>query len=173
MREWLVWLLLGLLSAGLGLLALGNLMAASIAVATVTGAVLLIAGAFQAAAGLRGHGRATRAAGIGAGVLIGLLGIAFLADPLRGTVSLAFLVTIGIGLAGILRLAMAWGMRASRYYWLMLVSGALSILLAGVILASWPAASAILLGAIVGLELLFNGLALVVLALFLRARDAG
>ena len=50
----------------------------------------------------------------------------------------------------------------------MLISGALSILLAGYILANFARASVNLLGILLGIELLFNGAGLIVLAFFLR-----
>jgi len=177
MGEWWIWLGLGLVSVFFGILALGNTMAASIAVTTLTGALLLVAGGIQTVLALCRGGDAARpgqkALSATLGGLIAALGLSFLLDPLKGTVSLAFLVTVLIGLGGAIRLAMAWGMRRSRFYWLMLGSGALSILLAGLILANFAVASVSLLGIILGLELVLNGLALIVLSLFIRTHDAG
>jgi len=53
-------------------------------------------------------------------------------------------------------------------FWPMLLSGALSVLLAGYILANFFDIAPQLLGILLGVELLFNGAGLVALALFLR-----
>ena len=164
---------LGAVSMLFGVLALANAVAASLAVATLTGALLLIAGVVQAVTGWREPGTGHKAVSVGLGLLMAVLGLSFLIDPFQGLVSLTVLVTLLIGLGGIGRLLLAWTMRETRFFWLMLVSGALSILLAGVIAANFAAATYVLLGIIVGVELLFNGLALIVLALFLRAQDDG
>ena len=47
MSDWIKWFLLGLLSIAFGVFALGNAIAASVAVTVVTGVLLLIAGALQ------------------------------------------------------------------------------------------------------------------------------
>lgn len=168
MDPWIKWLLLGLLSVGLGLLALGNMVAASVAVSTLTGALFLVAGVAQAAAGLSGMTFGSRPLAVILGLLMAVLGISFLANPLEGAVSLALLVLVLLGLSGALRLSFAWWMRQTRFYWPMLVTGALSILLAGLIAANFAEMSTRLLGLVLGVELLFNGAGLVVIALFLR-----
>lgn len=168
METWIKWMVLGLLSVVFGLLALGNSVAASVAVTTITGALFLIAGVAQAAAGLWGMPFGSRPLAIILGGLMAVLGISFLANPLEGAVSLALLVLILLGLSGILRLGFAWGMRPTRLFWPMLATGALTILLAGVIAANFADISTRLLGILLGVELLFNGAGLMVVALFLR-----
>lgn len=56
MSDWVKWLLLGLLSIAFGVFALGNAIAASLAVTVVTGALLLIAGAMQVVGGFTVEG---------------------------------------------------------------------------------------------------------------------
>jgi len=168
METWVKWLLLGLLSVGLGLLALGNMVAASVAVTTLTGLFFLVAGALQAAAGLSGVTFGSRPLSVVLGSLMAILGISFLANPLEGAVSLALLVLILLGLSGILRLSFAWWMRQTGFYWPMLATGALTILLAALIATNFAEMSTRLLGLLLGVELLFNGAGLVVIALFLR-----
>ena len=50
----------------------------------------------------------------------------------------------------------------------MLISGALSVLLAGYIWANFETASISILGIMLGIELLFNGWGLIVMGLFAR-----
>jgi len=169
MQPWLKWLLVGVLSVVLGIAALGNAVAASVAVTLVTGLFFVLAGVLQIGLSLQG-GADHRVLQIALGALMLLLGVSFVGNPLQGTVSLALVVTILLAGSGILRLALAWAMRATQYFWGMLISGALSVALAGYILANFAAASVALLGLLLGVELIFNGAGLIVLGLFLRAR---
>jgi uncharacterized membrane protein HdeD (DUF308 family) len=84
-------------------------------------------------------------------------------------ISLALLVTILLAANGMVRLVLAFRMRATRFFWPMLISGALSVLLAMYILANFATASVTLLGILLGVELLFNGAGLIALAFFLRS----
>jgi len=169
MARWMTWVGLGAASLVFGVLALANAVAASVAVTVVTGVLFLVAGVGQVLAGLAEEGTARRVFTVGLGALMLFLGGSFLVHPMEGTVSLAILVTILIAVSGVIRLALAWNMRATRFFWPMLATGALSVLLAGYILANFAAVSVALLGILLGVELLFNGAGLIALGLFLRA----
>lgn len=167
MAVWLRWLLLGILSIVFGIFALNNAVLTSLAVTTVVGVLFLISGVIQAVVGFGDDGAWNKILSVGLGVLMAILGISFLANPFSGTISLALLVTVFIGAAGIVRIVLAWRMKQTRFFWMMLISGALSVLLALYILAN-PGLTVALLGILLGIELLFNGAGLIVLALFLR-----
>ncbi len=171
MSEWARWLIAGLLSVVLGLLALANAVAVSIAIVWVTGSMLLLAGGVQAVIGIRDSGIWNKLLSVGLGLLIAGLGWSFMRNPLEGTMSITAVITLVIAVAGVVRLFSAFRMRQTGYYWMMLVTGSLSILLAGALLANFLQASEKLLGILLGVELLFNGAALTVLALFLRAHS--
>ncbi|QIE40955.1 HdeD family acid-resistance protein [Meridianimarinicoccus aquatilis] len=170
MAIWTKWLLLGIASVVFGLLALGNAVAASIAVTLVTGLFLTIAGGVQIffAVGTQGGHKIWA---LVLGIVTLLLGLSFMINPLEGTISLATLVTVLLFAGGLLRLVLAWSMKQTQYFWPMLISGAMSVLLAGYILANFAAASLSLLGILLGVELLFNGSGLIVLALFVKSRE--
>lgn len=169
MSNWIKWLALGILSVVFGLFALGNAVAASLAVTVVTGLLFLAAGGIQVAVGLSEPGTGRKVFSVLMGVLMLLLGVSFVANPLEGVVSLALLVTIMLAASGVLRLVLAWGMQATQFFWPMLASGALSVLLAGYIVANFATASVSLLGILLGVELLFNGAGLIALAFFVKA----
>jgi uncharacterized membrane protein HdeD (DUF308 family) len=171
MQNWVRWLLMGILSAVFGLLALGNAVAASIAVTLVTGVLFVIAGAGQIWIGVGEAGTGHKIFAVLLGVLMVVLGISFIKNPLEGTISLALLVTILIAAGGAIRLMLSLAMRQTPFFWSMLLSGALSVLLAGYILANFAAVSVALLGILLGIELLFSGAGLITFALFLRSRQ--
>jgi len=164
---WLKWTLLGVVSILFGIFALNHAVLTSLAVTTVVGALFVIAGGVQTVAGIAETGLGTKLFAVGLGVLLALLGLSFLSNPLAGTVSLAILVTAFIAAGGVVRLVFAWRLRTTPAFWLMLISGVLSVLLAGYILAN-PGVTIALLGLLLGIELIFNGAALVALGLWLR-----
>lgn len=169
MSEWTRWLVAGLLSVALGVLALGNAVAVSIGIVWVTGSMLLLSGSVQTVIGFSDTGVGNKVLSVMLGLLMAILGISFMRNPLEGTMSITAVIVLVIAAAGILRLFWAFRMRETRYFWIMLVSGSASILLAGFILANFTHTSVRLLGILLGVELLLNGAALSVLALFLRA----
>jgi uncharacterized membrane protein HdeD (DUF308 family) len=169
MTQWMKWVLLGVLSLICGIIVLGNTVLASVAVTSVTGALFLLAGAAQIVGGANADSLGSKAFSIGMGALAVILGLSFLFNPLEGAISLALLITLLLLVGGVARIAFAWTMKETQFFWPMLISGALSILLAAYILANFAAASVQLLGVLLGVELLFNGLGFVVLGFFLRS----
>ena len=173
MKLWVKWLIIGILSVLFGIFVLANPIAASVAVTLVAGWLFLIGGGIQVWAGFGAEETSSKFMGIGLGVLMILLGISLVFQPLQGLISLATLATIFIALNGITRLITAWRMRSTPLFWPMLISGAVSILLAGYILANFFDVAPQLLGILLGVELLFNGAGLIALAFFLRtAKEA-
>ncbi|WP_172329996.1 HdeD family acid-resistance protein [Mangrovicoccus sp. HB161399] len=168
MKTWLKWLLVGAISAAFGILALSNTVLASVSVTILTAILLSAAGVFQIVAGITDQRLGNKIWNVVLGALMLFLGISFWSNPLEGAISLALLVTILIASGGILRMFLAWQMRKTQYFWAMLVSGAVSILLAALIFADFETLSVQILGIFLGIELLFNGISLMVLAFFLR-----
>jgi uncharacterized membrane protein HdeD (DUF308 family) len=96
------------------------------------------------------------------------LGLSLTLHPLDGMISLATLVTILFAASGITRLISAFQMQKTSFFWPMLISGAFSVILAGYIVANFFEIAPSLLGLLLGIELLLNGMGLIILALFLR-----
>ncbi|MEM1429482.1 MAG: DUF308 domain-containing protein [Pseudomonadota bacterium] len=168
MSDWFKWVLLGVLSIVFGALALNHAVVFSLAITTVVGALFLISGIIQAVAGFWDEGMGSKAISILLGVVMALLGYSFLANPLSGTISLALLVTIFIAAGGVLRLMFALRMKGSPVFWAMILSGVVSLGLAVYILLN-PAVTVALLGILLGVELIFNGVGLVALGLWKRS----
>ncbi len=62
----------------------------------------------------------------------------------------------------------AWSYRPHRGWWMMLINGLASLLLAGILLVGWPFSSMVTVGLLVGVSLLFDGLALLVIGFYAR-----
>ncbi len=168
MKDWVKWLLLGLVSVVFGVFVLGNAAMASLAVTTLTGALFVLSGGFQIAGGFAAESTGSKVFSILLGVLMVLLGLSFLFNPFEGTISLALLVLILLAASGITRIVFSWRMRNTAFFWPMLISGALSVLLAAYILANFATVGPQLLGILLGVELLLNGAGLIVLSFFIR-----
>lgn len=168
MKLWVKWLVLGILSILFGLFVLANPIAASVAVTIVAGVTFALMGAAQVYAGWTSEDRWSRYMGTGLGILMLLLGLSLMFRPLEGILSLATVVTILFGLNGVMRLMTGYQMKDTPLFWPMLISGALSILLAGYIVANFFNIAPQLLGLLLGIELLFNGAGLIALAFFLK-----
>lgn len=168
MKLWVKWLVIGILSVLFGIFVLANPIEASVAVTILAGSLFLVAGAVQIWAGVGAEETSSKLMGIGLGVLMLLLGFSLVFQPLQGIISLAMLATILIGLNGAMRLITSWQMRETPVFWPMLFSGAISVLLAGYIIANFFEIAPQLLGILLGIELLMNGTGLIAFAIFLR-----
>ncbi|SFU15086.1 HdeD family acid-resistance protein [Sedimentitalea nanhaiensis] len=173
MKTWVKWLILGILSIAFGLFVLANPVAASIAVTTLAGIMFAVSGGIQLVAGFGEESTGAKLMGIALGVLMLFLGVSLMFHPLQGVISLTLLVAILFLASGIARVITSFQMRDTLFFWPMLLSGALSVLLGGYILANFATVAPSLLGILLGIELLFNGAGLMALAFFLRtARGA-
>jgi uncharacterized membrane protein HdeD (DUF308 family) len=165
MKNWLFWLIIGLISIVGGIIALFNPLAASMAAERLAGWIFLIVGLLQIFSAFRERGWA---ASIWAG-LIGLLGVvvgvSLLQNPLAGVVSLTVLVAILFLIVGISKIIMAMQIRGARFFWLVMLSGIISIVLAVMIFANIPVAAATVLGILLAIELISNGASLIALSL--------
>jgi uncharacterized membrane protein HdeD (DUF308 family) len=172
MSDSLKWMLLGLLSIVFGVLALNFAALTSLSVTLVVGAMFVVAGIAQAVAGFREKGGGARAWAIGLGAVMALLGVSFLVNPFAGTISLSILVTAFIGASGVLRLMHAREARGTPTFWMMIVTGLVSIALAVFILVN-PQVTLVLLGIVLGVELIVNGAALIAWGWHCRSRERG
>ena len=168
MKEWVKWLALGILSVVFGIIVLGNTVVASMAVTTITGVMLLASGGFQIVGGLSAEGIGSKVFSLILGALMAFLGFSFLFNPMEGMISLAMLVLLLLAASGLVRIVFSMRMRGTQFFLPMLVSGVLSLLLAGYIWINFATASVALLGIMLGVELLFNGSGLILLAFFIR-----
>jgi uncharacterized membrane protein HdeD (DUF308 family) len=170
MSDSLKWMLLGLLSIVFGVLALNFAALTSLSVTLVVGAMFVVAGIAQAVAGFREKGGGARAWAIGLGAVMALLGVSFLVNPFAGTISLSILVTAFIGASGVLRLMHAREARGTPTFWMMIVTGLVSLALAAFILFN-PQVTLVLLGIVLGVELIVNGAALIAWGWHRRTRE--
>ena len=168
MSEWLKWLLLGLLSVVFGIIVLGAPVIASIAITTLTGFLLIISGVLQFIGGFSVEGMASKILSWIMGLVMAFLGWSFLANPLEGVLTLAFVVLILFAVGGIARIILSFQMRGTQFFWPTLLSGIVSLGLA-IYVWSTPGGALTILGILLGVEMLMNGFGLIFMALFIKS----
>ena len=109
-----------------------------------------------------------------ASALIALaVGFVLLVEPITGALSLTLVLIVFFTVEGIASIMYALEHRrelSGRWEW-MLISGIVDLLLAGIIFAGFPGTAAWALGLLVGINMIFGGVALVGIAA--HARSAG
>ena len=170
--HWKFFLIEGLVLLGLGVAAVCVPPLATIAVEIFVGWLVLVSGILGLVMTFQTRG----SPGFGWSLLSAVVGIAagavLLIWPLSGVLSLTLILTIFLASEGIISIMYAFAHRreSSSRWELMLVSGIVDLLLAGIIFAGLPGTAAWAIGLIVGVNLFFGGMALTAMAL--QARSA-
>jgi uncharacterized membrane protein HdeD (DUF308 family) len=148
----------------LGLVAVALPSVATVATELLIGFVLIVSGIAQlfTSFSLRGWGGFLVA--LLAGVLYIVAGGLLLTYPLRGVLALTLVLGMFFLLAGGFKITMSFALRPLPHWGLVLASGVLSLFIALLILANWPSAAAWAIGLLVGVDLLFTGAAMVMVA---------
>ena len=170
--HWKMFLVEGIVLVILGLAAVMLPLIATLAIALVVGWVFLLSGIV----GLVATFRMRRAPGFWWSLVSGILGIVagliLLRWPLRGAFSLTLILTTFLVLEGVVSImfALEHKRELSGRWGTMLFSGLVDLILAGLIFAGLPATAAWAIGLLVGINMIFGGLALIAMAL--HAREA-
>lgn len=96
------------------------------------------------------------------------IGVLLLLFPLPGILSLTLLVMAYLIVSGILRIFLAFRLRPLDHWGWHLIGGLLALVLAALILTQWPEAAAWIIGLLVGIDLIFSGWTLFMLAVATR-----
>jgi uncharacterized membrane protein HdeD (DUF308 family) len=170
-HHWKLFLIEGVILVALGLLAIAVPILASFAITILFGWLFLISGIV----GLFTTFAMRRAPGFWWALVSATLGIVIggwlLVQPALGLVSLTYLLIAFFVVEGVVSIMYALdhrGALSGRWEW-MLVSGIVDLLLATVIFLGLPGAIAWALGLIVGINLVFGGASIIVMALAAHA----
>lgn len=160
----------GIVIAILGLLALLFPLVATVSVAVVFGGLLVAGGLVHVAHAFR----ARRWRGFVPEALLGVVyafgGIALLSNPVLGVVTLTLLLVAYLLLAGLVEVAMGLAFRREENWAWVVVSGVLSVVLAGLLWVGFFTVVPWALGVIVGVHLLATGVSMIVVARGVRRR---
>jgi uncharacterized membrane protein HdeD (DUF308 family) len=108
-------------------------------------------------------------------LLIGLLsivaGVLLLINPAEGTLTLTVILVAWFAAMGLLRLYAAWRERGSQGAPVVALNGAISLVLAILILVELPSSAAWAIGLLVGVDFVFAGFALITAGMEARKPD--
>jgi len=168
--HWRLFLTEGIVLVVLGILAVVVPPIATIALEILIGWLLLLSGVV----GLVTTLRMRSAPGFSWSLLSAILGIVagviLLRWPLSGAVSLTLILTVFLTIEGVASIFFAFEHRRelTGRWGMMLFSGVVDLLLAGIIFAGLPGTAAWAIGLLIGINLVFGGSALVAMALHAR-----
>jgi uncharacterized membrane protein HdeD (DUF308 family) len=159
---------LGILQVVIGLLCWIDVVTASLAATVIIGALLLAGGVFQVI-----HAFTVRGwSGFLLHVLIGIFyvvgGLLLMDEPIRGSLIITIVIAVLLIVSGIARLVVAATHRHMPGLWLVVVSGLVSLIVGVLLYASLPWSSLWVLGTLIAIELVFQGIAWVQFGLALK-----
>lgn len=167
-KNW-VWLLfLGILFIILGVIGLGRLFALSLAGTLFFGVLIIIGGVAQFIEAVKCAGWKSLAYHVLIGVLYVVGGVFVIWNPLAAKLLLTWVLATVFIMVGIIRVIMAFQMRATGSWFVPLLGGIVSIILGGLIMANWPLSGLFVIGLFIAIELITNGWSYIFFALAAR-----
>jgi uncharacterized membrane protein HdeD (DUF308 family) len=164
-KNWGWMMALGILFIVMGVIALGMPMFVTLVTVIYFGALLLLGGVFQIIDAFKCKGWK----GITWHVLIGLLYIAaaiiIFSDPALSSLTITAMLGGLIIAIGIFRIILGFQVKPDKGWGWLVFSGVVSILLGAIILARWPFSGLVVIGIMVGVEIIFHGWSYVFLSL--------
>jgi uncharacterized membrane protein HdeD (DUF308 family) len=159
---------LGILQIIIGILAWIDVVAASLAGTIVIGALLLVGGVFQFVHAFAVRGWSGFLLNLILGVLYMAGGVLLMEEPVRGSVILTSIIAFLLVIAGVSRLVMAGTHRHVAGWWLIVLSGIVSLVVGVLLYLSLPWSGLWAVGTLIAVELVFHGFAWVQLGLGLK-----
>lgn len=163
------WLLaLGVIFIILGIIALGSPYALTLAVDFMIGWIFVICGIISIVSAFFSGNWGRFLLVLLSGVIFLIAGILLLANPLKGVLTLTLILAGFLLVEGIFKIIYSFQMKSAQNWGWVLASGIVSLVLAMLIWAQWPASIGII-GLLVGFYILFSGLSMVMLSLAARS----
>lgn len=166
---------IGVLLIALGMLALGGSFAAGLVTVAFLGGLLVAGGVAEMIGAFRVRSRGFAAPFL-AGLLSAIVGALVIWQPIAGLAAVTLVLSLHYLASGLFRGITALVDRYEHWGW-DVAFGVLATLLGAYLLAAWPVSSLVLVGTLVGVELILRGAAWIAGGLTLRrvgnvARDA-
>lgn len=162
------WILaFGVLVIILGAVALASSVVVTLASMIFLGWLMILTGVLQIA-----HAFSIKAWGgffidLLAGVLYGVIGFMFIAHPAIAAATVTLLIASLLIVGGIFRIIVAIAVRFPNSGWLIL-HGLVNIVLGAAIIQQWPLSGLQVIGIFIGIDMIFTGWTLVMLAIAVR-----
>ena len=161
-------LALGILLIIAGVLALVFPVIAAVTAALYIGWMALIAGVIAIVIAIKTKAEPQFGWRLAVGTLYVVLGLLLVANPVAAAASLALLVGALMAASGVVEIMLAFRRKPKQGWGWLLASGILAIAFAVLIAMGWPVASLVLIGYLVGFQIIACGVARVALAMAAR-----
>jgi uncharacterized membrane protein HdeD (DUF308 family) len=167
------WIIaLGVVYVIAGFIALGSVVTATVVSVFLVGIMMLIAGVAEVINAFQVKTWGSFLLWLLLGALYIVAGFITFENPLLAAAVLTLLLGASLVACGILRIVLAFSMKAAMPWIWVLLSGAITLLLGLIILAHWPVASLYILGIFLGVDLVFAGAGWIGIGLGLRRATA-
>lgn len=167
--SWIWMAVFAVISLVGGVLALLNPFAATLAATLMAGWAFAFLGVLQIVQSFQVQGWGGFLWALLFGILSLVVGVSLVFNPLAGMVSLTLLVAVLFLALGAVKIMYAISLRPVTGWGWVLVSGIVSLVLGVMILANFPWSAVSVLGILLGVELISNGVLFLFVALGLRA----
>lgn len=165
-RGW--FLALGIIYVIMGFIIVGMPAAATLALEFLLGFVLIVGGIIAVAGSFFAGDWKRSLLVVLSGILYVIVGVLLLKNPVAGVLTLTLLLAAFLLVEGFFKIIHAYQMRPSPNWVWLLVSGAASVILGIMIWAGFPATSAFIIGLLVGISFLMNGITMVMVSFALK-----
>jgi uncharacterized membrane protein HdeD (DUF308 family) len=163
-----VSVLWGVLLIVFGMVAVASPFLAAVAVNALVAWLIILAGIVHLMLGFRTHGAGSMIWKILVGIAYVCVGGYAIAHPVLGVASLTLLLASLFLVEGVLDIILFVKMRPMQGSNWVLLDGIVSLLLGAMIYMQWPSSSAWAIGTLVGISLIFSGVARVMMSLAVR-----
>ena len=163
-----VSVLWGVLLIVFGMVAVASPFLAAVAVNALIAWLIILAGIVHLMLGFRTHGAGSMIWKILVGIAYVGFGGYLIARPVVGVASLTLVLATLFLVEGVLDIILFVKMRPMQGSGWVLLDGIVSLLLGGMIYLQWPSSSAWAIGTLVGISLIFSGVARVMMSLAVR-----
>jgi len=153
-----------------GMIALGNLIQATEAVIFVTGIMLMVAGVVQIAHAFGATGWGKVIYWVLSGLLYVAAGFVALMNPMIAAAVFTLLLAATVFALGVVRIVAGFDAKPAQGWGWVVAGGVLTLLFGILIGIGWPINSLWLIGMLLGIDLIFQGVAWVAFGFALRRR---
>lgn len=168
-RTWITFLVLGILLVVVGVAALYHTYFVAQVSAVFLGWLLLFAGIGEIVhAFWKERDWSGFFIDLLAGLLHGVVGFLMLANPQATVLALTLLIAMFLMIEGLGRIVVALSVRMPHRGWVLL-NGAVDLLLGLMIMWQWPLSGLWVIGLFIGIQMIFNGWSLIMLAMAARS----
>lgn len=156
----------------IGGIASANLMAANLASVLVIGAAMVVAGLFQIIHAFTARGLRSFLFWQLAGIVYMAAGAIILCDPVFASLTLALTAGVFLTVAGVMRIWAGLHARPAAGWRWIVAAGVVTFCVGVIVVAAWPSIGLWFLGAMLVVDLIFQGWGLIMFGLALKARTS-